>query len=229
MKTAPSRDFLDLEFEGADFEQTGILLFARAPYSSRIARPPATRGPGRRRTTDRWTLLLDDVVQGNGGPVRVFQKFTFEKHESMVRLVTLETDERLRHRSRPEHRRPGQVRARTALHAHRSLPRTRTPRLSVHAETLTRQLWQGSRRCPHPDSSPPRFRCSRSASRHGAQQVIPLWEQGAPGFESRRAEPEQHKDWWYKNIHNPSLTVFLPPAGKANGTAVIVAAGRRAS
>jgi acetyl esterase/lipase len=59
----------------------------------------------------------------------------------------------------------------------------------------------------------------------GAQQVIPLWEKGAPGFESRRDEPEQHQDWWYKNIHNPSLTVFVPPAGKANGTAVIVAAG----
>lgn len=58
-----------------------------------------------------------------------------------------------------------------------------------------------------------------------AQQVIPLWSKGAPGFESKRDEPEQHKDWWYKNIHNPSLTVFLPPAGKANGTAVIVAAG----
>ncbi|HEX6637512.1 MAG TPA: alpha/beta hydrolase [Steroidobacteraceae bacterium] len=58
-----------------------------------------------------------------------------------------------------------------------------------------------------------------------AQQVIPLWEKGAPGFEARRDEPEQHQDWWYKNIHNPSLTVFLPPAGKANGTAVIVAAG----
>jgi acetyl esterase/lipase len=59
---------------------------------------------------------------------------------------------------------------------------------------------------------------------HG-QTVIPLWERGAPGFESRRDEPEQHKDWWYKNIHNPSLTVFLPAAGKANGTAVIVAPG----
>jgi acetyl esterase/lipase len=58
-----------------------------------------------------------------------------------------------------------------------------------------------------------------------SQQVIPLWEKGAPGFESRSNEPEQHKDWWYKNIHNPSLTVFAPPAGKANGTAVIVAAG----
>src|SRR4051794_27638016 len=58
-----------------------------------------------------------------------------------------------------------------------------------------------------------------------AQQVIPLWDKGAPGFEARRSEPEQHQDWWYKNIHNPSLTVFLPPPGKANGTAVVVAAG----
>ena len=58
-----------------------------------------------------------------------------------------------------------------------------------------------------------------------AQQVIPLWQKGAPGFEARRDEPEQHQDWWYKNIHNPSLTVFLPPAGKGNGTAVIIAAG----
>jgi acetyl esterase/lipase len=58
-----------------------------------------------------------------------------------------------------------------------------------------------------------------------AQQVIPLWAKGAPGFESRRDEPEQHKDWWYKNIHNPSLTVFTPAPGKSNGTAVIVAAG----
>jgi acetyl esterase/lipase len=58
-----------------------------------------------------------------------------------------------------------------------------------------------------------------------AQQVIPLWEKGAPGFETRRDEPEQHQDWWYKNIHNPSLTVFLPPQGKANGTAVIVVPG----
>jgi acetyl esterase/lipase len=63
------------------------------------------------------------------------------------------------------------------------------------------------------------------ASAVSAQQVVPLWEKGAPGFESRRNEAELHQDWWYKNIHNPSLTVFLPPAGKSNGTAVVIAAG----
>ncbi len=56
-------------------------------------------------------------------------------------------------------------------------------------------------------------------------QVVHLWENGAPGFESRKNEPEQAKDWWVRNIHNPSITVFRPPAGKANGCAVVVAPG----
>lgn len=56
-------------------------------------------------------------------------------------------------------------------------------------------------------------------------KIIPLWENGAPGFENKRNEPESAKDYWVKNIHNPSLQVFTPAAGKANGTAVVVCPG----
>ena len=52
-----------------------------------------------------------------------------------------------------------------------------------------------------------------------------LWENGAPGFEDRRNEPEKKKDWWIKNIHNPSITVFLPDSDKATGYGVVICPG----
>jgi acetyl esterase/lipase len=55
--------------------------------------------------------------------------------------------------------------------------------------------------------------------------TIPLWENGAPGFEDRKDEPEQAQDWWVKNIHNPSATVYFPDSEIANGTAVIIYPG----
>jgi acetyl esterase/lipase len=55
--------------------------------------------------------------------------------------------------------------------------------------------------------------------------VIHLWNNGAPGFENLKNQPEQAKDWWVKNINNPSLTVYLPPKEIANGTAVVICPG----
>jgi len=55
--------------------------------------------------------------------------------------------------------------------------------------------------------------------------VIALWTNGAPGFESRRDEPEKAQDYWVRNIHNPSITAFLPPREKANGAAVLICPG----
>jgi hypothetical protein len=58
-----------------------------------------------------------------------------------------------------------------------------------------------------------------------AARVIPLWPNGAPGFEARRNEPELAKDYWVRNIHNPLIMVFLPPKEKANGAAVLICPG----
>jgi acetyl esterase/lipase len=56
-------------------------------------------------------------------------------------------------------------------------------------------------------------------------QVIHLWTNGAPGFESRRDEPELASNYWVRNINNPSITVFPAPKEKANGTAVLIFPG----
>lgn len=55
--------------------------------------------------------------------------------------------------------------------------------------------------------------------------VMPLWKNGAPGFENKKNEPEEAKDYWVKNINNPSITVFSPPAEIVNGTAVLICPG----
>jgi len=55
--------------------------------------------------------------------------------------------------------------------------------------------------------------------------VIALWSNGAPGFEDRMNEPELAQDYWVRNIHNPSLTVYFPPKDKATGAAVLVCPG----
>jgi endo-1,4-beta-xylanase len=59
---------------------------------------------------------------------------------------------------------------------------------------------------------------------------VPLWPNGAPGSESRKDEKEVRevqKSGEYKvtNVHNPTLTVFLPPKDKATGTAVVICPG----
>ncbi len=55
--------------------------------------------------------------------------------------------------------------------------------------------------------------------------IIPLWENGSPGFENLRNVPEEAKDYWVKHINYPTLTAYFPPKEKANGTAVIICPG----
>src|SRR5581483_723270 len=58
--------------------------------------------------------------------------------------------------------------------------------------------------------------------------VIPLWPNGAPGSEARKDEPEKKGNASgsnINNIHNPSLTVYLPAKDRATGCAVVVAPG----
>jgi acetyl esterase/lipase len=67
--------------------------------------------------------------------------------------------------------------------------------------------------------------CPATISRAEDPQEIPLWPKGAPGFEDRRDEPQLARDYWVRNIHNPSITAFLPPKEKATGAAVVICPG----
>ena len=58
-----------------------------------------------------------------------------------------------------------------------------------------------------------------------APEVIHLWTNGAPGFESRRDIPEIVEGYRVRNINDPSITVFLPPKDKATGAAVVICPG----
>jgi acetyl esterase/lipase len=60
--------------------------------------------------------------------------------------------------------------------------------------------------------------------------VVPLWPKGAPGSEGNAGIPEKVEstgptEQRVSSIHNPSLTVYLPPKEKATGAGVIVAPG----
>jgi acetyl esterase/lipase len=60
--------------------------------------------------------------------------------------------------------------------------------------------------------------------------VLPLWANGAPGSEAHRdqaetPEPGRQSEGYITNVHNPSLTVYLPAKGKATGAAIVVAPG----
>lgn len=56
-------------------------------------------------------------------------------------------------------------------------------------------------------------------------RALPLWPKGAPGSEARAAEAEEVVGSNVCNVHNPSLTPYVPDPDKTTGTAVIICPG----
>jgi len=62
-------------------------------------------------------------------------------------------------------------------------------------------------------------------------QEVPLWANGAPGSEGKTAKEvaeapnKEHGYLKVTGVHSPSLTVFLAPADKATGAAIVIAPG----
>jgi endo-1,4-beta-xylanase len=55
--------------------------------------------------------------------------------------------------------------------------------------------------------------------------TVPLWPGGAPGSEARRDEPEEIQGETIRNVHQPSLVVFLPRKEIATGAGLVLAPG----
>ena len=83
----PSRDFTELEFSDSCYSLSTVMIANRL-FSSASRTWTTPRD-------DAWTLKLDDVIQGNGGPVRMYQTYTFEKYGTQVRLVAMEASKGL--------------------------------------------------------------------------------------------------------------------------------------
>jgi acetyl esterase/lipase len=58
----------------------------------------------------------------------------------------------------------------------------------------------------------------------GEPQVIDLWPEGVPGLRAD-ASPEKSSEGRLSNVHHPTLTAYLPSAGTACGTAVVICPG----
>src|ERR1019366_5603986 len=58
--------------------------------------------------------------------------------------------------------------------------------------------------------------------------IVMLWSGDAPGSEGKTGDEKirtQQDDQIVSSVHRPSITVYLPPKGKATGASVIVAPG----
>jgi acetyl esterase/lipase len=55
--------------------------------------------------------------------------------------------------------------------------------------------------------------------------AIALWPKGAPGSQGRGPEAEQVSGANVSNVHNPTVTPYLPEPDKATGTAIIICPG----
>ncbi len=63
------------------------------------------------------------------------------------------------------------------------------------------------------------------SSAAGAAPVIDLWPEGVPDIKADAGPEKDDGNGRFTQIHHPTLTVYAPPAGQANGTAVIYAPG----
>jgi hypothetical protein len=91
----PSLKFTELELAADDADHTGTcyalstVLVANGIFGNALR----TWNAPEKGNKDKWTLVIENVIEGPNGPVHVFQNFTFEKSGEQLRLVKVEASE----------------------------------------------------------------------------------------------------------------------------------------
>jgi hypothetical protein len=92
---SPSLKYTDLELAADDADHSGTcyslstVLVANGIFGNALRSWTAPDKDNK----DKWTLVLENVVEGPRGPVREFQNFTFEKFGEQLRLMKVEASE----------------------------------------------------------------------------------------------------------------------------------------
>ena len=91
----PSRAFTGLELAAADSGHTGTCYALDTVLIANGLNRNTVRTWSRpdKHNDGEWSLLLENVVQGSNGPVRVFQKFTFTRHGEQLWLTDVDASE----------------------------------------------------------------------------------------------------------------------------------------
>lgn len=66
---------------------------------------------------------------------------------------------------------------------------------------------------------------AQAQNRELRSETVSIYPHGAPGSAARAAEAEVAQDYWVRNVHNPSLTIFRPDPRRANGGAIVIFPG----
>ena len=92
---APSREFTGLELAADEVGGTCYALDTVLVSNGAFGKAVRTWSAPDEDNEDKWTLLVEGVIQGRNGPERLFQKFTFERADRQVKLVEVEASEGL--------------------------------------------------------------------------------------------------------------------------------------
>ncbi len=186
---APSRDFTELEFAGADDQHTGSCysLSTVLDHQSLFQRRGANLVVAARRRVDAGARRVS--CRAMAGRLQIFQKFTFEKDGDQVRLASVEASEKLPTDLKTNIDALLESPRDTAVHAGRSLLRSPAPRAICSFRDADGKIVARFAAMPASRIVVCTLSLFGFCAIAQAQQVIPLWDKARPALKRGASNP----------------------------------------